>query len=142
MRIRTWPLLLALLVGCNRHEQIDESVLRAKPASACQIAREARKLIGKTVKVEGYIADLSSHGLALVGKQRCALKIIMSDDDVYRAFMKSYGYRDHGGLNRAVLVATISWTDRHLLPGRTPALDIKRVDYLSQQETSWTEVLG
>jgi hypothetical protein len=45
------------------------SVGRAR--SVCWVSANAGKLIGKRVRVSGYVVDLSSHGFVLTGKRGC-----------------------------------------------------------------------
>jgi hypothetical protein len=108
------------------------------PASTpvCQASRDARKLIGKRVRVEGYILNLSSHGFVLTSKRRdCELgqlflktRRVDSSPDWRHAFARSLGPK------RAILVGTVQWEKARFTRGRNPTLAVERIVYLSQRD--------
>ena len=109
---------------------------RPGPSPVCEVARDAAELIGKRVRVEGYIWDLSSHGFVLTGKRRdCKVgqlslwtENVDSSPTWRRAFANSLGPK------RAVLVGTVRWQRARFSGGRNPSLTVERVEYVSQRE--------
>lgn len=123
---------LALLGSATSTAPLHSAHLRAVPV--CQVARNAEALIGKRVRVEGYVLNLSSHGLVLTAKRRDCdagqLSLwteLVDSDPAWRAvFPRSFGPR------RAILVGTVRWQPARFGSGRNPALTVERVDYLSR----------
>jgi len=106
------------------------------PLSVCAASESATKFIGKRVRVEGYIFDLSSHGFVLASDRTCKsrgqLKLVIKngvyESEVWRkAFAKSLGPK------RAILVGIVHWRDARA-GGRAPALLVERVEYIANRE--------
>jgi len=114
------------------------AIAAAKPASTsvCQVSRDASKLIGKRLRVDGYVSNLGTHGFVLVGKrQDCEGKLVLRTGQAARskAWRKAW---DDGSLvpKRAVLVGTVGWQKARFTDGRNPALTVEQVVYLSPHE--------
>lgn len=124
-------LLLMIIMGALSPSVAGQSA----PAPVCEVARDAAKLIGKRVRVEGYVWDLGSHGFVLTGRrQDCKFgqlglwtQHVDSSPTWRKAFATSLGPK------RAILVGIVRW-QKTRLGGRNSALTIERVDYLSRRE--------
>ena len=101
--------------------------------SVCQVIRDAGKLIGKRLRVEGYIWDLDTHGFVLTGKRRhCErglLVLLTGRVENTQTWLKAFA-SSPGGPKRAILVGTVGWAKARF-GGRNPALTIQQVVYLS-----------
>ena len=103
--------------------------------SVCELARNAAKLTGKRLQVEGYILSLSSHGFVLVGKRRdCASQLALRIDNVNGTDAWRKAFATSLGPKRAMLVGTVGWEKARATGGRNPSLAVEQVVYLSQRE--------
>ena len=106
------------------------------PSSVCQVARDAAKLIGKRVRVEGYVWDLSSHGFVLTGKRRdCKVgQLGLGTEHVKSRPTWRKAFANSQGPKRAILVGTVRWQKAGFSGGRNPALTVERVEYIGRRE--------
>lgn len=117
------------------------AVRQSAPTTVCQVARDAAKLIGRRVRVEGYIFDLSSHGFVLIDKRQACkagqlglwTQHVNGSPAWHKAFANSLGPK------RAILVGTVRWQKARVSGGRNPALAIERVEYLGQRDADLKE---
>lgn len=111
-------------------------VAAGQPAHVCQVSHAAAKLIGKRLRVEGYIWDLGSHGFVLSGKRDdCkAGQLGLWTNQVNGSPAWRNAFANSLGPKRAVLVGTIRWQEARFGAGRHPALTVERVEYVSPRE--------
>ena len=109
-----------------------------RTSSACQVAHDAARLIGKRVRVEGYIWNLSSHGFVLAGRRRdCRVgQLRLWTDSVDGSAIWQKVFRQGLGPNRAILVGTVRWHQARFGDGHNPGLRVERIEYLSQREAN------
>jgi hypothetical protein len=137
-------LSLVLVVGAALTQSAVLAAEQLAPSPVCQVARDAAKLIGKRVRVEGYVWNLSSHGFVLTGKRRdCKSGQLglwtkdVADNVTWRsAFATSLGPK------KAILVGTVRWQQARFSGGRNPALTVERVEYLSPREADLQRFLA
>lgn len=106
------------------------------PAPVCQVARDAAKLIGKQMRVEGYVWDLGSHGFVLTGKrQDCKVgQLSLWTEQVNSSPTWRKAFANSQGPKRAILVGTVRWQKAGFSGGRNPALTVERIEYVSRSE--------
>jgi hypothetical protein len=114
------------------------------PAAVCQVARDAAKMIGQRVRVEGYVWDLGSHGFVLTGKRRdCKagqLGLWTDHVDSNPAWRKAFA--QSLGPKRAILIGTVRRQQARFSKGRNPGLTVERLEYLSQREANLKDFWG
>ena len=130
------PFLFSLALGVLLNAASVASAGQFAPTPICQISRDAAKLIGKRVKVEGYIFNLGSHGFVLTGKRRdCNAVLGLWTANVDGTPMWRRAFENSLGPKLAVLIGIMKWQQPHFGgPGHVPALTIEHVQYLSQRE--------
>lgn len=103
------------------------------PAPVCQIARDAAKLIGQRVRVEGYVWNLGTHGFVLTGERQCKSGLLsLSAEHVSGTPIWRKAFADKMGVRRAVLTGTVRWKKFEF--GHRPALSIERVEHVGRRE--------
>jgi hypothetical protein len=128
-------LLVGILVGVLSPSAAAAAV-QPSAVPVCQIAHDAAKLIGKRVRVSGYIWDLSSHGFVLTSKRRdCNVgQLGLWTEDVDSSPTWRSAFANSLGPKRAVLVGTVRWQHARFGKGRNPALTVERIEYLGRRE--------
>jgi hypothetical protein len=126
-----WAVVGSLCVPAN--------AIAAAPSastSICQVSRDAAKLIGKRLRVEGYVFNLGSHGFVLVGKRReCEGQLVLRIGHPGSSKAWRAAWNDGSlGPKRAILVGTVGWQKARLTDGRNPALTVEQVIYLSPHD--------
>jgi hypothetical protein len=112
------------------------AALQPASTSVCDVSRDAGKLIGRRLRVEGYVLNLGSHGLVLTGARRdCELgQLVLRIDHVANNKAWQKAFANSLGPKRAILVGTVGW-ERARFGGRNPALTVEQVIYLSPHDT-------
>lgn len=115
---------------------VPSAAAQGRTLPVCHVSADAAKFIGKRVRVEGYIFDLSSHGFVLASKRNCKGRGQLglwvqrvADTPVWRK-----AFTDSGGPKRAVLVGVVRWNKLRYGAGRNPALTVERVVSISSRE--------
>lgn len=115
----------------SRHPKID----------VCRIAATPKNWIGKAVRVEGYVVDLSSHGFVLTGGRGCMghgqLGIVTNLIDGAPIWRNAFA--GSSGPKRAILIGRVHWT-RAQMGGRNPSLEVLRVESIAAHEARWDEL--
>jgi hypothetical protein len=117
-----------------------DAVETVQPASTsvCKVASDAAKLIGKRLRVDGYVSNLGAHGFVLVGKRRdCEGQLVLRvrQSATGKAWRMAW---NNGSLGpkRAILVGTVGWLKARYGDGRNPALTVEQVVYLSPSDSN------
>ena len=115
----------------TRHPKID----------VCRIAASPKNWIGKAVRVEGYVVDLSSHGFVLTGGRGCMrhgqLGIVTNLIDGAPIWRNAFA--GSSGPKRAILIGRVHWT-RAQMGGRNPSLEVLRIESIAAHEARWDEL--
>ena len=115
--------------------QIDTArALPLRQVSVCDLTWNTAELIGQRVRVEGYIFDLSSHGIALISKRRQCSRVTsvsLMGAKVYPLLYKAVA--KSGGPKRVIIFGTVTWHPARL-GGHNPGLVVEQVEHISTHD--------
>lgn len=109
--------------------------------SACRVAATPAAWVGKEVRIEGYIVNLSSRGFVLVAARGCragSLLGLQVNKVRHTAIWRNADFGTVSGPKRAVLVGKVRWRQPPLR-GRAD-VEIIRLDSLSKRDARWEEL--
>lgn len=120
---------------------VPTSVAIDSKVDVCRVSAIPANWIGKKVRVEGYIVDLSSHGFVLVSARGCTghgqLVLLTSLVDGTMAWQSAFA--ESAGPKRAVLIGRVRWTQARA-GGRIPALKVFHVESIARREARSDEL--
>ena len=104
----------------------------------CRVAANPTVWIGKQLRVEGFIIDLSSHGVVMASSRKCKTRgqVQLYVQSVFRTTAWNNVFTATAGPRKAVLIGTLTWQGG----GRSPALEVSRVESISASDAHWDEL--
>ena len=105
----------------------------------CALAPHADKSIGKTVRVQGYVINLSSHGLILASRRGDCRELVQIGLRTNLMRRTSTGQKllriEAGASRRATVIGIVGWTRARFSNDPIPVLFLTEVEALASSGT-------